>query len=299
MQEKLLYDGAIAKRMNNSQPIMTLPSLFISHGSPMFALDPGELGPKLTALGRRLPRPRAVLVMSPHSLARTLTLTSGEHLDTIHDFGGFPPALYQVRYDAPGAPEVAAEVAEQLRQFGLAVQEDTAAGRDHGGWVPMMHLYPKADVPVIQLTQPASPSPLVHLELGRALSSLRDKGVLIVGSGSLTHNLYDMGVGPSGGAYARNFAEWVGRTLAAGDLESLLNYRTISPDARRAHPTDEHFLPLFFAVGAAGNDWTRVQRIAGGITNDVLSMDSFVFGEVDKVGALFDQDELDLSEQDT
>lgn len=275
---------------------MTFPSLFVSHGSPMFALDPGVLGPKLTAYGRRLKRPRAVLVMSPHSMARTLTITSSQVLETVHDFGGFPHALYRVRYDAPGAPDVAAEVAAHLRGLGLAVQEDPRAGRDHGGWVPMIHLFPEADVPVIQITQPASPSPLAHLELGRALSPLRERGILIVGSGSLTHNLYDMGAGPAAGDYAQSFAGWVFRTLADGDLEALLNYRTQCPDARRAHPTDEHFLPLFFAIGAAGADWTHVQRIAGGITNDVLSMDSFVFGDLGNRVEQLDQVKLDFSE---
>jgi len=264
----------------------------------MFALDPGELGPKLTAYGRRLPRPRAVLVMSPHSMARTLTLTGSEQPDTVHDFGGFPQALYRVRYDAPGAPEVAAEVMAHLHQLGVPAQQDMNAGRDHGAWVPMIHLFPKADVPIIQITQPASPSPLTHLELGRALSPLRERGILIVGSGSLTHNLYDMGAGPSASTYALSFADWVFRALADGDLESLLDYRTACPDSRRAHPTDEHFLPLFFALGAAGAEWTHVQRIEGGVTHDVLSMDSFVFGDLENRADRLDQVELDFSEID-
>lgn len=265
----------------------------------MFALDAGELGPKLTALGRRLPRPRAVLVMSPHSMARTPTITAGEAPRTIHDFGGFPPALYQVRYDAPGAPDVAAEVAAHLRTFSMPVQEDPDAGRDHGAWVPMIHLFPEADVPLIQISQPASPSPQVHLELGRALAPLRERGILIIGSGSLTHNLYDMGIGATGGAYASAFAAWVYRSLADADLAALLDYRNLSADARRAHPTDEHFLPLFFAIGAAGAQWTHVQRIAGGITHDVLSMDSFVFGDLDNRVEQLDDVNLDFSEIDT
>lgn len=284
--------------MNETDITMTLPSLFISHGSPMFALDAGTLGPKLTAFGRRLPRPRAVLVMSPHSMARTLTITSAPEPETVHDFGGFPSALYRVQYPAPGAPEVAQEVAAHLRQLGVAVQLDPDAGRDHGGWVPMLHLFPEADVPVIQITQPASPSPLTHLELGRALGPLRERGILIVGSGSLTHNLYDLGAGPAASAYAKSFAAWVYRTLADADLESLLDYRTQSADARRAHPTDEHFLPLFFALGAAGADWTHVQRIEGGITDDVLSMDSFVFGDTENRVEQLDQVALDFSEID-
>jgi len=245
----------------------------------MFAVEPGLIGPKLTALGRRLPTPRAVLVLSPHWMTRGLAVGSSATLETIHDFGGFPRVLYQLDYPAPGAPGLAAEVITLLAQAGVKVMDDAQRGRDHGAWVPMMHLYPEARIPVIQLSQPSTPSPVALLELGRALAPLREQGVLIVGSGSLTHNLYDMGIGPSGGAYARAFADWVAQKLADGDLAALLDYRTACPEARRAHPTDEHFLPLFFAMGAAGEDWTRVERLDGGITNDVLSMDSFVFGD--------------------
>jgi 4,5-DOPA dioxygenase extradiol len=260
---------------------MKLPTLFISHGSPMFAVDAGLLGPKLTALGHRLPTPRAVLVVSPHWMTRGIAVGSSAAPETIHDFGGFPRVLYQLDYPAPGAPGVAAEVIALLAQAGVQVMDDAQRGRDHGAWVPMMHLYPEANIPVIQLSQPSTPSPLALLELGRALAPLREQGVLIIGSGSMTHNLYDMGIGPSGSAYASAFADWVAQKLSDGDLAALLDYRTANPDARRAHPTDEHFLPLFFAMGAAGEDWTRVERIEGGITNDVLSMDSFMFGDQD------------------
>ena len=257
---------------------MTLPSLFISHGSPTFALDPGRLGPQLTALGQRLPVPRAVLVVSPHWRSRTLTVTRAAQPETIHDFGGFPDALYALDYPAPGAPAVADEVIEVLAGSGLSAIADDTRGRDHGAWVPMMHLFPAAQVPVIQLAQPCAPSPLTLLELGQALAPLRDRGVLIVGSGSLTHNLPDMRNADDAHDYPRRFADWVAAHLAAGDLEALLDYRAASPDALRAHPTDEHFLPLFFAIGAAGCAWTQVQRIDGGIDKAALSMDSFVFG---------------------
>jgi 4,5-DOPA dioxygenase extradiol len=257
---------------------MTLPSLFISHGSPMFAVEPGQLGPQLSALGQRLPKPRAVVVVSPHWMTYGLAVTSAPAPQTIHDFGGFPRALYQLDYAAPGAPGVAAEVIEVLGRSGIEATDDAQRGRDHGAWVPMMHLYPAADIPVIQLSQPHTPSPQALLALGQALAPLRERGVLLVGSGSLTHNLYDFGAGSGAGDYARRFADWVAARLAEADLGSLLDYRSASPDARRAHPTDEHFLPLFFALGAAGGDWTRLERIDGGITYEVLSMDSYVFG---------------------
>ncbi|QID17982.1 dioxygenase [Nitrogeniibacter mangrovi] len=277
---------------------MTLPCLFISHGSPMFALDPGQLGPRLSALGRRLPRPRAVLVLSPHWMTRELQITGGARLDTIHDFGGFPAALYQLDYPAPAAPAVAREVVDMLGQSGLVAQIDPARGRDHGAWVPMMHLYPEADVPMIQLSQPPTPSPLALLELGQALAPLRERGILIIGSGSLTHNLYEIGAGPAATDHAAAFAAWVASRLASGDLESLLDYRRLCPDARRAHPTDEHFLPLFFALGAAGSAWTHVQHIDGGITYDALSMDSFVFGDTANEADRLDEVAVDFTEID-
>lgn len=275
---------------------MVLPSLFISHGSPMFALSPGILGPQLSALGRRLPRPRAILVMSPHTMARALVLTHDAAPETIHDFGGFPPALYRLQYPAPGAPAVAEEVATLLGEQGIEARPVDDRGLDHGAWVPLMHLYPGADIPVVQLSQPSTPSPLALLELGRALAPLRERGVLVIGSGSLTHNLYDMGLGPAAGDYAAGFAAWVGAKLAQGDLEALLDYRQQAQDAQRAHPTDEHFLPLFFALGAAGADWTHVQRIDGGITDHVLAMDSFVFGDPGNRVEQLDQVDLDFSE---
>ncbi|MDO9599976.1 MAG: class III extradiol ring-cleavage dioxygenase [Azoarcus sp.] len=268
---------------------MTLPTLFISHGSPTFALEPGLLGSQLGALGRSLPRPRAVLVVSPHWMTRELEVLAADPLDTIHDFGGFPRALYALRYPAPAAPEVAAEVLAVLSRHGVKASANLTRGRDHGAWVPMMHLYPDADVPLIQLSQPSAPSPLALLELGQALAPLRERGVLIVASGSLTHNLHDLRreQAPDTGveAYARHFAQWVWDQIEQGNLGALLDYRAQAPHATRAHPTDEHFLPLFVAIGAAGSDWSTARRITGGVTYGVLSMDSFSFGPAADVGA--------------
>ena len=252
---------------------MKLPALFVSHGAPTFALAPGQLGPRLKALGQALPRPRAVLVVSPHWMTRGLEVTASPAPETIHDFGGFARELYSLRYPAPGAPEVAAEIVEHLARHGLHAVANPRRGLDHGAWVPLMHLYPQADVPVLQLSQPPVPSPLVLLQLGEALSGLREQGVLVVGSGSLTHNLYDIGLGPAAGDYARAFADWVWARIAEGDLGALLDYR--------AHPSDEHLLPLFVALGAAGADWRAARRLEGGIDCHVLSMDSFAFGCAD------------------
>lgn len=258
---------------------MPLPTLFISHGAPTFALQPGVLGPRLEALGRSLPQPRAVVVVSPHWMTRGIEVLAGADLATLHDFGGFPRALYDLQYPAPAAPDIAAEVIATLARHGLEASANLSRGRDHGAWVPLHHLYPAADVPLIQVSQPATPSPLALLELGQALEPLRERGVLIVASGSLTHNLHDLRPEHSpADAYADTFAAWVWMQIEQGNLGALLDYRNQAPHAVRAHPSDEHFLPLFVAIGAAGKDWTATRRIAGGITHGVLSMDSFVFG---------------------
>ncbi|MCB1960486.1 MAG: dioxygenase [Rhodocyclaceae bacterium] len=256
---------------------MDFPTLFISHGAPSFALHPGQLGPQLTALGQQLPRPRAVLVMSPHWSTRALSVDHADRPGTLHDFGGFERALYALDYPAPGAPEVAAELVDALAVHGFNAQGVTTPGRDHGCWVPLMHLYPAADVPVLRLSQPFTPSPLALLELGRAVATLRTRGVLIVGSGALTHNLRDLDGGDAPASYATEFGAWMGARIAEGDLDALLNYRYCAPAARRAHPTDEHLLPLFFAIGAAGGQWTQARRLAGGLAHDAVNMDSFIF----------------------
>ncbi len=267
---------------------MSLPTLFISHGSPLFALQPGRAGEQLRALAKQLPTPRAVLVLSPHWMARDLQVTGAAQPPTIHDFNGFPAPLYALDYPAPGAPQVAAEVVAALARHGDHALVDPTRGRDHGAWVPLLHLYPAADIPVLQLSQPRAPSPLVLLELGRAVSHLRARGVLIIGSGSLTHNLRDLDTDATTAAYAPEFAGWVAARIANGDLHALLDYRAQAPGARRAHPTDEHFLPLFFAIGAAGACWTMSQRVDGGMTHGVLSMDSFVFGKITAQGSQSD-----------
>ena len=257
---------------------MTLPSLFISHGSPEFALEPGALGAALRRLGQELPKPRAVLVMSPHWMARRVEVQSSPAPRTVHDFGGFSPALYELDYPAPGAPGIAAELIRRLSLAGIAASDNDRAGRDHGTWVPLLHMYPDADLPVLQIAQPVDAGPAELLALGRALAPLRGEGVLIVASGGVTHNLYDFR-SAAAGSYVQPFAEWLAGRVAAGDLAALLDYRQQAPHATRAHPTDEHLLSLYFAIGAAGDDWTRNRRIEGGISDGVLAMDAYLFAE--------------------
>jgi 4,5-DOPA dioxygenase extradiol len=199
---------------------------------------------------------------------------------TVHDFFGFPAPLYEIRYPAPGAPALADQVLELLGQAGLQAETDTSQGLDHGAWVPLRLLYPEADIPVVPLSIQPGRDPAHHLAVGRALAPLRDEGVLVIGSGSITHNLGDLRMGYGAGReapYVRPFIAWVEQRLADGDIEALLDYRRQAPFAQRAHPTDEHLLPLFVALGAAGMQPTA-QRIDAGIDHGILAMDIYRFG---------------------
>ncbi|WP_266157946.1 dioxygenase family protein [Dyella silvatica] len=256
-----------------------LPSLFISHGSPMTALQPGLTGERLSELARVLPRPKAIVIATAHWLTRQPQVGAAPTPETIHDFHGFPAPLYQIRYPAPGAPELAARVQQRLDAAGLASSIDARHGLDHGAWVPLHLLYPQADIPVIPLSIQPERDPAHHLAVGQALASLREEGVLVIGSGSITHNLYDLRGGYSEtreAPYVRPFIGWVEQKLAAGDIEALLDYRRQAPFAERAHPTDEHFLPLFVALGAGGIS-ASAQRIDAGIDQGFMAMDIYRF----------------------
>ena len=257
-----------------------LPTLFISHGSPTFAIEPGRAGPALAALGATLPRPKAVLIVSPHWMTREPRVATTPAPKTIHDFGGFPDALYQLNYPAPGAPEVAARTIEVLRAAGWAAEADPQWGLDHGAWVPLRYLSPRADVPVFQVSLPARLDGARAYAYGQALAPLAGEGVLIVGSGSLTHNLYEVRFDApeaQGETYATEFAAWIAQTLRNRDHVRLQQTMAMAPHAQRAHPTAEHLWPLMVAAGAAGAD-APVTRIDGGITYGVLSMDAYQFG---------------------
>ncbi|KRE97796.1 extradiol ring-cleavage dioxygenase [Frateuria sp. Soil773] len=256
-----------------------LPSLYVSHGSPMTALQPGAVGERLAGLAAALPRPRAVVVASAHWLTAQPQLGSAAQPETIHDFFGFPAPLYEVRYPAPGAPALAAEAAALLAAAGLPAQPAPAQGLDHGMWVALRLLYPQADIPVVPMAIQPQQGPAHHLALGRALAPLREQGVLVVGSGSITHNLHDLRAGYGAGReapYVKPFIGWIEQRLAAGDTGALLDYRRQAPFAERAHPTDEHLLPLFVALGAAGPG-ARAQRIEAGIDHGILAMDIYRF----------------------
>lgn len=256
-----------------------LPTLFISHGAPTFALEPGRAGAALSALGQKLQRPAAVLVVSPHWSTRHPRVASSAAPKTLHDFGGFSPALYQLNYPAPGHPLLAARAVELLRAAAWSAEPDDRWGLDHGAWVPLLHLYPQANVPVFQVSLPVSLDGARAYALGQALAPLALEGVLIVGSGSLTHNLYDVRFDAPAAevqAYAVEFTAWIEQTLRQRDHARLQQVMTLAPHAERAHPSAEHLWPLLLAAGAAGVQ-AAATRIDGGITHGVLSMDAYRF----------------------
>ncbi|KLI98727.1 class III extradiol ring-cleavage dioxygenase [Luteimonas sp. FCS-9] len=256
-----------------------LPALYVSHGSPMTALAPGRVGTRLAELARDLPRPRAIVVASAHWLAARPRVGGAARPETVHDFGGFPEALYALRYPAPGAPALAQEIAMRLTAEGLRADVDPQRGLDHGVWVPLRLLRPEADLPVVPLSIQPALGPAHAFALGRALASLRAQGVLVVGSGSITHNLQDWRGGDDGlqAPYVRPFTDWIEARLRADDLPALLDYRRQAPFAARAHPADEHLLPLFVAMGAAGGAQLGAHRIEAGIDMGFLAMDLYRF----------------------
>lgn len=254
------------------------PVLFVSHGAPTFAIDPGLAGARLAELGHELPRPTAIVVISPHWMTRGgVRVGASAAPQTIHDFGGFPDELYRLHYPAAGSPELAERIQQLLADAGWHAETDTQRGLDHGAWVPLLHLMPAADVPVLQVSLPWPLSPENAWKLGEALRPLREAGVLLLASGSLTHNLYEFrGHHGAPADYVTCFAAWTADALATHDLPRLLDYRRQAPAAERAHPSDEHLIPLFVALGAAGEDY-RLRILEGGVAYGVLAMDSYLF----------------------
>ncbi|NMY95287.1 DODA-type extradiol aromatic ring-opening family dioxygenase [Pseudomonas proteolytica] len=253
-----------------------LPSLFISHGSPMLALQPGASGPALERLAGALPRPKAIVVMSAHWESHELLVSSSPAPETWHDFGGFPRELFAVQYPAPGNPALARQIVELLAADGLQARLDNQRPFDHGTWVPLSLMYPAADIPVVQVSLPSHMGPALQTRIGQALASLRTEGVLLIGSGSITHNLgeLDWRAGPeSVEPWAREFRDWVVDKLSTQDEAALHDYRQQAPYAVRSHPSDEHLLPLYFARGAGGQFSVAHQ----GFTLGALGMDIYRF----------------------
>jgi 4,5-DOPA dioxygenase extradiol len=257
--------------------------LFVSHGSPMFALEHGSTAPALRAWASSLPvKPRGVVIMSPHWMAPVATVMSTPQPPTWHDFGGFPAPLYKLQYPAAGNPALAQRVAALLQAQSIPTQLDDQRPLDHGAWVPLMHLFPQADVPVVQVALPTDYTPRSVWAMGQALRSLREEGILIIGSGSMTHNLREFfnGQPPLNAPaepYASEFARWVEKGIIQGDADALFDYRQHAPHAARAHPTDEHYVTLYFALGAAGwgtADAPAVQYLSREVMYRYLAMDA-------------------------
>ena len=262
---------------------MTAPSrqpvLFVGHGSPMNALEDNPWSRGFRSLGALLPRPKAILAISAHWYVPGTYLTANARPETIHDFGGFPPALFQLRYPAPGDPALARQVVALLGPARAALREDW--GLDHGTWSVLRHLRPDADCPVVQLSLDEHLRPAEHLALGRALAPLRDEGVLVMGSGNLTHNLrltmraMQNGDG-STPTWASAFDEDLARAIEQHD-DPFLTRALDTANGRTAHPTPDHYLPLLYAAGAAGAD-DAVSFPLSGFDAGTLSMRSVRWG---------------------
>lgn len=255
------------------------PVLFVPHGSPMFALHPGAAGAAMSALVPQLGSPRAIVVISPHWETAVPTVGFASRPETIHDFGGFDPRLYDMQYPTHGSPEVAALVVRTLQNAGLPAAQDAQRGLDHGAWIPLRQMFPLANVPVVPLSVQSHLGPAHALRIGQALSSLADQGVLLIASGNITHNLRDLMIlrrqGGSAPDYVQAFADWVHSRMMAHDTSGLMAYRSQTA-GERAHPTDEHLLPLFSAIGAAGHQ-AQASAFFRGISDDVIAMDGYTF----------------------
>ena len=241
-----------------------LPALFISHGSPDTAIADTEAAAWLRQMARDLPRPRAIVVASAHfEVSGGVVVSADPEPETIHDFGGFAPELYAMQYPAPGEPQLARRIAGDLQKAGFVARAANERGFDHGVWVPLKLAYPDADIPVVSVSVDPNKGPEHHFRLGQALAGLGAEGVLVIGSGSFTHNLGEAFKLLRKGTrvadvpeWVEDFSSWMNDRLAASDVEALLDYRRAAPFAVENHPTDEHLLPLYVAMGAAGEHGT-------------------------------------------
>jgi 4,5-DOPA dioxygenase extradiol len=254
--------------------------LFVPHGAPTFALNPGAAGAAMAQLAQGLATPRAIVVVSPHWDTTVPTVGTATQLETIHDFGGFDPRLYELRYSATGCPEAAGQVVAVLQTHGFAVQQDAQRGLDHGAWIPLRQMFPDADIPVVPLSVQSHAGPAHAYRIGQALAALAQDNILIVASGNITHNLRDYQSARTAAgqtpAYVQDFADWVHQHMLAKDVTALLNYRQASASGARAQPSEEHLLPLFTALGAAGPQ-AQPQAFYRGISDYVIAMDGYSF----------------------
>jgi 4,5-DOPA dioxygenase extradiol len=253
------------------------PSIFVSHGAPTVALEDSPASASWKRLGNRLGHPRSVLCISAHWETDAPMVSAATVPETIHDFYGFPELLYELRYPAPGAPDVADRAAELLAAADLTCDASPRRGLDHGAWIPLMMMYPDADVPVAQLSIQPALGPKAHLNMGRALAPLREDGVLVLASGGAVDNLGYFRPGSTEVSdWAQRFDDWLVSAAEAGDGAALTDYQRLSPDAAKAHPRDEHYLPLLVALGAGGEG--AVGRVLHrGFMDGDLSMSAMAF----------------------
>lgn len=271
---------------------MRQPILFLSHGSPLTALSPGELGGVWRVLSRRLieeaQRPRAIVAATAHWTTAAPRVGAASQPATVHDFSGFPEALYRLEYTPPGDPVLALKVVERLKDAGLSAEVDPARGLDHGIWVPLRRLFPEAQIPVVPLSVQPQQGAAAHLALGRALRPLRDEGVLIVATGHLTHNLADWhrrqhAALPQPDERSRAFRQRVHDGLVGHRSIPWSEWNRVLPEASFAHPTPEHFLPLLVALGAAGHGdglagaGASAEWLGGGWVDGALAADNYAW----------------------
>jgi 4,5-DOPA dioxygenase extradiol len=258
----------------------SFPAVFLSHGAPTLAVEDGSDTQAWAKLASQLPRPDSILVVSAHWDTDAPAASTSEQPETIHDFFGFPRELYEQRYPAPGAPVLARRTAALLSAAGLRCEMNAKRGLDHGAWVPLKWMYPKADIPVTQLSVQSHRGPRHHHAIGRAIGALRDEGTLILASGGIVHNLRDLEWHMRGtrqaSDWARTFNDWIAARVKIGAVDELLDYRRLAPQAERCHPTEEHFDPFFVALGAGG---PAARRLELGFDLGSLGMDGYVFGE--------------------
>jgi 4,5-DOPA dioxygenase extradiol len=256
----------------------SLPTLFISHGAPDLPIRDGAVTHFLKSLHQKFPKPTAILAISAHWHSARPTVSRAIQPETIYDFGGFPDAVYQLSYPAPGAPELADRVVSLLATAGIDCDTHPTRGLDHGAWTPLILAYPDADIPVTQLSIQDRADTLHHWRIGQALAQLRSEGVLIFASGSATHNMwkFDSRYDAPPPDWVKVFDRWLAERIAEGNWDAVLNYRQIAPFAAENHPTDEHLLPLFVALGAGGTK-VKGEQLHHGYTYGAFSMAAYAF----------------------
>lgn len=264
-----------------SNTTQRMPALFLSHGSPMMAIEPSSTTEFFQKLGAKLPKPQAIVIFSAHFDRRgPVVITGGHRLSTIHDFYGFPQPLYEINYPAQGAPELAKKAEKMLQDGGIPAKLDPEQGLDHGAWIPMLYLFPNRDVPVIQVSINSGMDAAAHFAIGRQLRPLREQGVLFVGSGGISHNLREIFApipDPNRISKVTQFTHWVGEQLALGHVDALLNYLEQGPHARFNHPTPDHYLPLPCVLGTGYAD--EVGQVLHRATDlEILALDAYGFG---------------------